>query len=463
MTEVTEHESYFPEVPPLYTHQETTKNFGLTTPRVYDMSDPGTGKTRSWLEVVLARLETLPGKVLVLAPKSILEPAWGADIQRFAKTLTFSIAHASNRARAFAAEADIYITNHDAVKWIANNMDVLTGRGFHTIIIDEITAFKHHTSQRSKALAKIVEHFDYRVGMSGTPNPNGLLDLHHQILLLDDGAHLGREFYKFRHVVCEPKQVGPNPVRHIRWDDRVGAADAVADMLDDMTVRHVFEECLDIPENNSYVVKFNLSPKHAAAYEVLKQHAMVEIENGRVTAFNAGVLANKLLQMSSGAVYVDEKVSEVFSTARYELVLDLIEAREQCVVAFNWRHQREQLTALAEKRKIKFAVLDGSVSHTRRVTAVDDFQNGFIKVIFAHPATASHGLTLTKGTSTIWASPVYNAEHFQQFNRRIYRAGQERKTETVLIAANNTIDEEVYDKLAVKLDRMADLLEMCNG
>ena len=91
---------------------------------------------------------------------------------------------------------------------------------------------------------------------------------------------------------------------------------------------------------------------------------------------------------------------------------------------------------------------------------VDRFQNGHFQVLFAHPQSASHGLTLTKGTSAIWSSPTYNAEHFQQFNRRIYRAGQTRKTETILIAARNTWEESVYDKLNGKLGRMENLLNI---
>ena len=397
------------------------------------------------------------GKTLVIAPKSILKNAWGDDIRRFTPELSYVIAYATNRRKAFETEADVYITNHDAVKWLVKNQQYL--ENFHTVIVDESTAFKHRTSQRSKALAELVRRFHHRVLLSGTPNPNGLLDLWHQVFILDDGQHLGDSFWRFRSTVCEPKQVGPSP-NHLQWNDKDGAAEAVADLLDDITIRHIFEECTDIPENHEYSLNFELSAKHRRAYEILKEHAILELKDEGITAFNQGVLANKLLQLASGAVYDDEGVAQLYDTGRYELVMDLVEQRSQCVVAFNWRHQRDQLTKLADKRGIAYGVIDGSVSARRRETIVDNFQAGMLRVIFAHPASAGHGLTLTKGVATIWASPVYNAEHFYQFNRRIYRIGQRKRTETILICAEDTIDEQVALRLISKLEKMDNLLEM---
>jgi SNF2 family DNA or RNA helicase len=446
-------------IPPLFEHQNETKTFGLTNKRVFDMSDAGTGKTRAWLEIIDERIKLLGGKVLVLAPKSILKNAWADDILKYTPWRTYAIAYATNRAAAFKADVDIYITNHDAVKWLAKNTQHIEGRGFHTIIIDESTAFKHRSSQRSKALAKLVKFFDYRSNLTGTPNPNGLLDLWHQVHLLDDGEHFGDSWWRFRNTVCEPVQVGPSP-QHVRWDDKPGMVEAVADMIDDISIRHVFEECTDIPENHVYTVPFELSAKHRRAYEILKEHAILELKDGGLSPIGTSNVATKLLQMASGAVYDDQSVVQLFDTARYELVMDLAEQRDQCVIAFNWVHQRDHLVELAKQRGIKYAVIDGQVPIKQREKAVELFQAGLIKIIFAHPASAGHGLTLTKGTTTIWSSPVYNAEHYVQFNKRIYRIGQKLKTETLLVIAGNTIDVEVAAKLMGKVERMDDLLEM---
>jgi SNF2 family DNA or RNA helicase len=446
--------------PEAFAHQKSTTQFGLVNPRVFDMSDAGTGKTRAWLDVLRERFKLRGGKALVLAPKTILKSAWADDIRKFTPELTYSIAYAHNRKKAFEADVDIYITNHDAVKALQKHRrDWLEDRGFHSLIVDESTAFKHRTSQRSKALAKLCDIFEFRTLLTGTPNPNGLLDLWHQVFLLDGGNSLGASYWRFRSVVCAPQQVGPSP-QHLKWHDKDGMAEAVSEMIEDLTVRHIFEECTDIPENHEYTVNFELNPEHRRAYQILKEHAVLEIEEGGITAFNAAVVANKLLQLSSGAVYDGDGISQLYDTARYELVLDLAEQRDQCVVAFNWRHQRDQLTQLAEQRGIAYGVIDGSVSAKRRTEIVDLFQAGIIRIIFAHPASAGHGLTLTRGRATIWASPVYNAEHFVQFNKRIYRIGQRYRTETILVVADNTIDVQVAKQLMGKVEKMDNLLEM---
>jgi len=447
-------------IPELFSHQEETKQFGILTPRVFDTSDAGTGKTRAWLEVLEHRKKILGGKALVLAPKTILKNAWADDIMKFTPNLSYVIAYAHNREAAFKEEVDVYITNHDAVKWLLKHRArVLDDRSFHSLIVDESTAFKHRTSQRSKALAKLAAIFQYRTNLTGTPNPNGLLDLWHQVLLLDDGAHLGDSYWRFRSSVCEPKQVGPSP-QHVRWDDKEGMVEAVAGLIEDITVRHVFEECTDIPENHVYTVPFSLSPTHRRAYEILKEHAILELREGGITAFNAGVLANKLLQMASGAVYDDESRPILYDSDRYDLVCQLVAQRDQCVVAYNWTHQLGYLADRLAAEGISYGVINGSVSSKKREQVVTQFQAGLIQVILAHPASAAHGLTLTRGTATIWASPTYNAEHYTQFNKRIYRIGQKRKTETLLVVANDTIDTEVTQRLMSKVTKMTDLLEM---
>jgi len=121
------------------------------------------------------------------------------------------------------------------------------------------------------------------------------------------------------------------------------------------------------------------------------------------------------------------------------------------------------MAALADKLKLKHATIDGSTPVKKRKEIVDRIQAGQLQVVFCHPQSAGHGLTMTKATSVIWASPTYNAEHYQQFNRRIYRAGQTQKTEIIRIAARNTWETDVYDKLAGKIAKMEDLLSILNN
>lgn len=449
--------SFFPTIDPPFTHQRFTTRFYADHPRVFDTSDPGTGKTRSAIDAIAEHRANYGGRTLVLAPKAILEPSWGKDIKKFAPHLTYTIAAAPKREKAFIAPTDVVITNHDAAKWLAAHPIYLIG--FDFLVLDEITAFKHRTSQRSKAIASIVRRFDKRSGLTGTPTANDILDIWHQAFLLDDGAALGTQYFKFRMAVCDPVQVGPRP-EMLDWVEKPGAREAVADALRSITVRHKFEECLDIPPHAQHIISFALSAKHRTAYDTLLRNSLLDLEDGTIDAIHAAALTTKLLQVAAGSVYDSNKNAAIIDTERYELVMQLIEEREQCVVAFNWKHQRDVLTELAKKADFTYAVIDGETNAKELPRIVDRFQEGKLKIIFAQPQSASHGLTLTKGTTTIWVSPTYDAERFLQFNRRIYRAGQTRKTETLLIAAEDTLDEHVFGVLTGKVNGLVDMLAM---
>ena len=247
----------------------------------------------------------------------------------------------------------------------------------------------------------------------------------------------------------------------VQWMDKEGAEYAVFDLLEDITVRHKFEDCTDIPENFVTEYRVDLPPKLRKQYADMCAIAATMLADGKfLMATNAAAVHQKLMQMTSGAVYTEEGKYSILDDQRSELVMDLIEERESCVVAFNWRHQRHGLEEAAKKRKISYAVIDGTVNDRLRREAVENFQNGSIRCIFAHPQSAGHGLTLTRGTTTIWTSPTYNADHYKQFNHRIYRSGQTRKTETIHIVARDSIDERVFNKLSDKLTSMQLLLDL---
>lgn len=431
-------------------------------PRVLDSSDPGTGKTRVQIELFAQRRTRGGGAALIIAPKSLLRSAWQDDFQKFAPQIQTVVAPAEKREEAFAKHADVYITNTDATKWLAKQPASFFKR-FDTLIIDELSSFKHHTSQRSKALNKIKKHFKNRYGLTGTPNANTITDIWHQMFVLDDGQRLGKSFYQFRNSVCVPKQVGPQP-NMLQWEDRPGAELAVAHMLGDAVVRHKFEECIDIPENHVYTVPFHMPPKQAKAYQQMEKAAIAQLANGAiVSSVNAAGVMGKLLQIASGASYIETSGASAYApidNSRYELVADLAEQRDHSVVFFNWIHQRDMLIAEFKKRGITYVVIDGDTTDRARKEAVDHFQAGFYRVLLAHPQSAAHGLTLTKGTATIWASPTYNLEHYLQGNRRIYRAGQTQKTETIVIIAPGTVEEKVYQKLQDKDLRQGSMLNL---
>ncbi len=460
-------------IPPIFKHQGASIDFMLSRPRVLDTSDPGTGKTRVQIELFSIRRSRGGGAALIIAPKSLLRSAWQDDFKKFAPHIKAVVCPAESRAESFTQPADVYITNTDATKWLAKQPAKFF-KQFDTLIIDELSSFKHHTSQRSRALNKIKKHFEYRYGLTGTPNANAITDIWHQVFALDDGQRLGRSFYQFRASVCQPQQAGPSP-NMVKWEEKPGAEMAVGQLLADVVVRHKLEECIDIPENHLYAVPYHMSTKQRRAYIDMERAAITMLDSGRIiSAVNAAGVMTKLLQIASGASYSDEGTGNTplqvaaadrvgytpVDSGRYELIADLVEQRPHSVVFFNWTHQRDFLIKEFEARGITYALVDGSVTDKRRKEAVDRFQSGFYRVLLAQPQSAAHGLTLTKGTATIWASPTPNLEHFLQGNRRIYRAGQRERTETIVVLAEDTVEGKVFEKLKAKDARQANMLNL---
>ena len=447
--------------PKPFAHQKRSIKHAKTTSVVFDASDPGTGKTGVAIWDFAERRRKGGGRALILAPKSLLRSTWFNDFKKFAPDMVVSIADADNRAAAFAAQADVYVTNIDAAKWLAGQKKAFFA-DYDTLIIDESSAYKHHTSIRSKAAAKISKYFEYRRLMTGTPNGRSITDVWHQVMLLDGGARLGSSFYAFRNSVCQPTQVGRNE-KAIQWEDKDGAEEAVFGLLSDIVIRHKFEDCVDIPENHRYSMSYQLTPKQRKAYDEIENTQMLFLAANKepsVMAINAAVVAGKLLQVASGAVYGVDGTAVVIDDGRYRMILDLVEERKHSLVFFHWKHQRDALVAEAGKRGINFCVIDGNTKDRDREEMITGYQAGVYQVMFAHPRSAAHGLTLTKGTTTIWSSPTYDLELYEQGSKRQHRMGQTHKTETITILAEGTIDERVDKIMQTKNVRMRNLLDL---
>lgn len=445
--------------PKLMKHQLKSRAFLKTRKRVLDFSDAGTGKTPVHITDFADRRKKRNGKcMLVLAPKSLLKSAWGNDIRKFAPELTYSIARAENRDDAFKVTADVYITNIDAAMWLAQQKASFFKK-FDSLVIDESTTIKHRTSGRSKAVKKIVKYFEWRRALSGTPVSNGICDIWHQAYIVDDGARLGKAFFAFQKATCVPEDNGG----FLKWVDKEGIEPVVGALLEDITIRNKFEDCVDIPPNHQFSVSFALTESHRELYEELREQKTVANNGRSVTAINGAVLYSKLLQCASGAAYADP-LNEASSytlldTGRYELVNDLVEAREHSIVFFSWAHQRDELIKSAKARKLKFEMIDGTVTRKgERERITEAYQRGEYQVLYANAQTIGHGLTLTKGTRTIFASPTPNLEHFLQAYKRIYRITQKQKTETIMVIAEGTIDEYVWEQCQKKNVKQSDLL-----
>jgi len=465
-----------------FRHQVLSIKHNDKTPIVYDTSEPGTGKTYVRIAAYAKRQKRLKHKLLVLCTRSTMQSVWAADFKKFAPHLRVVIADAAHREAAFATDADVYIANHDAVKWLRAKKKAFFAN-FRELAVDECTAFKHHTSQRSKAIVKIRKHFEYVALMTGTPNPNGICDVWHQVKILDNGERLGTSYYAFRNTVCAPTQKGKNE-NAIEWTDKEGAEEAVFGLLTDIVISHKRDKCLDLPENHQYSVPYFLSEKQKKAYVTLHEDQImlfgtskpltakqkVEFVRAKmlgtpaptvkISAVNAAQVANKLLQVSSGAVYESAGKYHVIDQARYEFVMDLAEESPHSLVFFLWQHQRDLLELQAQTRKLRYCIMDGETSDRDRAANVMAYQAGKFDMMFAHPLVMAHGHTLTRGRRTIWSSPTYNLEWFKQGSLRQNRIGQKHKTENIVVVAEGTIEEAVYSEMLAKDARMTNLLDL---
>lgn len=423
---------------------EVSTSFLLLRHNGYIFATGNTGKTYVQIMDFARRHKKNKKALLVLCPKSLMRAAWANDIKKFAPHLRVSLCYAQGRLDALEVDADVYIVNVDGVKTLTKLTSKKFWAKFETLVIDESDAYMTPTSQRSKAAAKVAAHFDWRRCLSGTPTGNTICNLWHQYFLLDGGKRLGNSYFKFRSACCTPYQNGPK-AEHLKWVDKEDIELLVGELVKDITLRHKFEDCVDIPENHKYSVTYELSTKHRKTYEEFLEHSLAEIDGTVITAVNAAVLAGKLLQAASGAVYRGKNDWVTIDTGRYELACDLAEARKQAVIFYHWDHQCDGLVIEAKKRGMKYAIWDAD-----KPELVEQFQCGEFHYLFAHPGSAGHGLTLTAGEATIWVSPTHNLRHYLQGLKRVHRIGQTKKTETIMILAENTVDENVWDSTMKK-------------
>lgn len=456
MTELWEHQ-----------HQTIDKlghlNYGL------DLSDPGTGKTAAHLGLYAYRPGR--GRCLVTCPSTLMESAWADDIKTFFPELTFSLAYADTRFEAFELDTDVVIMNVDGVKAITQKYNTRPKlrkflAEFDHLIMDEVDAYKHGSSQRSKAMLKISREIDHKFGLSATPTPQSVTELWHPMLIVDGGERLGTAFSRFRNSMQVPVQIGP-AANHLRWEDKEDANEITMYLLRDIMVRHEFEKVMThIPPNYKETKFIALPSKLMKQYDQLSKQMIAELAGGkRISVTHASSLRSKLLQLCSGAVYQpgDEEGEGdyiLLDTFRYQLVADMVKEVPHSVTFFCWRHQRDELVKNFTKQGITFAVIDGSTPQRERPKIVADYQAGKYQTLLVHYKTGAHGLTLTRGTRAFIVSPIYEPNYFKQTIHRIYRGGQTEVTNTVLICARDTVEEIVYDRLKAGTLRMQDFLSM---
>ena len=431
--------------PPLFKHQEKTVEFLRKNAQVLDLSDPGTGKTRSALEYI--NREGL--RALVLCPLSIVNAAWEADARRFYPWMGVSVAYGNKRLDAFMiparhAHPEVVVTNHDAVRWLVRSPTVM--EDFDLLVVDEFTAFKNPQAQRSKMLAQVVPYFKKRLFMSGTPMANSPMDIWHPATMTDGGKRLGVSFHRFRERFCTGV-LSYSGTPHMEWTPRPTAATDIMALLSDIVVRHKLKDCIDLPDRTRRQVPVKLSTNHQRHYDKFARNAMLHLHNKQAKAVNAGVLQHKLRQLASGAVYGEVGTIQV-DASRFDLASMLVrENPGKTVIAFLWRFQRNLMITRLSRDNQPMVYIDSTVSMKKRSQAVERFQNGDARVMMLHPAAAAHGLTLTAANLLIWLSPTFSLEHHEQTNARIYRAGQKKNVCIMSMYSPDTVEDVVTKAL----------------
>ena len=450
----------------LWPHQVETYEFGVDKAVSFDTSDPGTGKSLPHAKIIETAVKNGQStRVLIVCPKTLIRTTWYQEFTTHCPNITLAMAEApeKNRIAAFEAQTDVVITNIDAVSWLIKQPVKWLKKVFGPkaiLIIDESTAFKNPNAKRTKSMIKLSAYFTRRFLLSGTPAPNTITELWSQVYILDQGVRLGKRYTAFRNIMQAPINKGP----FITWADKSDASLVTYGLIQDIVKHHKFDDVMPlVPELKHLTIKYELSTNHYDYYREFEKQAYLEFGNKSITAVNAGSLANKLLQLASGAVYSGDREWVVFDKGRYELIADLVEQRQHTVVFFHWYHQRMVLEEEFTARKLNYAVIDGTIkSTTKRAEIIADFQAGKYDVILLQPLSAAHGVTLTQADTVIWSSPTYQGDIYNQGIARIKRGVQRQHTQSLTIIAKDTKDEHCYDVFTGKKNKIDALNELFN-
>ena len=416
--------------------------------------DMGLGKTVSTLTAIdILKNDYLEiDKVLVIAPKSVALNTWSGETAKWdhLKKLRISVAMgtAAQRTKAIERDADIYVTNRDNVKWIVDYFKKEPWP-FDTVVLDESSSFKNPSSQRFKALRKIRPQLRRVIELTGTPSPNGLMDLWPQIWLLDMGERLGRTLGSYRSEFFTAGR--RNGAVVYDWIARPGARQRISKRLADISMSMQASDYLDMPDVIDGGLTLALPPDEMRDYQAFQKEQLMQLDNTDIEAVTAAALTNKLLQYTGGALYDDQHNWHEVSTAKLEALQDIVESTDESVLIY-YQYQ-------SEKDRI-LKMLPDAVTFTGEPELLESWNAGKIRLMLAHPASVAYGLNMQAGGHIIvWYTPTWNLELYMQANARLHRQGQTKPVVIYHLIASGTIDERVMQALNCENGSQAALLK----
>lgn len=411
--------------------------------------DMGLGKTITALKAVEDMLYYAPDyKILIVAPKRVAETTWSNEIEKWQDFNDISyiklLGTQKQRLQALSRQADIYITNHENVVWLSENVE---HDFFDVIVVDESTYYKSYSSKRFKALRKITELASHVLLLTGTPAANGYENLWSQIYLIDSGKRLGKNITAYRNEYFQNfGRFYPD------WRLRKGADLEIKEALKDICFYISADNVEGMPKNIINPIHCTLSNHDLDLYNFFKRSGFIEIQDDVINAQSTATLVQKLMQFAGGACYNSSGKAYEFSKSKLERLEELIEEiGENVLIFYNFEHERDRILKHLEK-------LNPVVLKTDK--DIKDWNNGKVKVMLAHPASAGHGLNLQQGgRHIVWYGPTFDLERFKQANARLARKGQQGTCFAHVMYSKNTIEETIIEKLEEKDLTQKDILK----
>jgi len=436
-----------------FAHQKQTSEFLTLNRRAFCFNEQGTGKTASviWACDYLMTLGILR-RVLVICPLSIMKSAWQADLFKFAIHRTCDVAYgdANRRKKLINNGAEFVIINYDGVEIVK---DAIINGGFDLIVVDEANAYKNAQTDRWKTLRDIDKTVKGMWMLTGTPAAQSPEDAYGLAKLVNP-KNTPKFYGQFRDSVMYK-------ISTFTWTPKP-QAEAIVHKALQPAIRFEKSQCLDLPSVTYVEREAPLTQQQIKYYLMLKKQMTMSAGGEQITAVNAAVNLNKLLQISGGAVYSDTgEVVEFDVSNRLNVIQEVInEASHKVLIFVPFTHTIQLLNDFLTKKGIPAEVINGQVSVNKRHSIIQRFQEGDdIRVLIIQPQAASHGLTLTAANVIIWYSPVPSVETYLQANARIDRPGQVNPM-TVVHIKGSPIETRLYTMLQNNIAGHAKILDL---
>jgi len=412
----------------LYPYQSYAKDYILSKNGSMLWLDIGLGKTIIALTAIEALLDQYKAKgALVIAPVKVVEAVWMQEAAKWCHTkrLTFSMVRGTPKERkaALLKPAEIYLINYESIQWLEKTLESLFFKNlpFDIVVFDEISKMKHTTSKRSRAFYKLLPHMTYRVGLTGTPASNGVIDLHGQYMVVDGGARLGPNITSYRERYFTYNQYSR------KYQPRRGSTKEIISKITDITIEMAADDYLQLPPLVDVDRTLKLPDDILKQYKEFAKDFFLEINGDELEVFSSSAKSAKERQLANGAVYTNQPGEERAWTVFHDEKLDML---EELVDELNGQPLLVCYQFIHDKIRIKERFPDAVFIDNNNVAPiVEDWTNGKTKILVGHPQSMGHGLNLQYGGNHIcWFGLTYNLEHYEQAIGRLLRNGQKKHT-----------------------------------